>query len=280
MVQSSSALQEQVSLFVSGRKLKDLDTFSKSDPRCILFEKRFNQWVQVGQTERIANNLNPDFQTSFTVAYFFEKTQHFKFVMVDDDNNSGTDFDEIGSVEVTMGTLVGAPRQTWTGNLIYNGSANRGQIIVRTQSVAQSNLISKFSLSWQNVNNVAGGCMGMCSSRQFYRCQIMKEVPGDNNRFVVAATVPGEFNAANVRMPMMQIPMGALCNNDKNARIKFSLQSNRNNTIQVFQECVTSIAELESGKTALNCGNNCTALVENFEVRVKPSFVDYLRAGW
>jgi len=52
------------------------------------------------------NNLNPDFQMSFTVAYFFERAQNFKFEMVDiDDGNS---FDLIGEVTVTMGSLMGA----------------------------------------------------------------------------------------------------------------------------------------------------------------------------
>ena len=61
MVDPNASLQMQVNLFVSGRKLKDLDTFSKSDPRCILYEKRNNNWVKVGQTEQIMNTLNPDF---------------------------------------------------------------------------------------------------------------------------------------------------------------------------------------------------------------------------
>ena len=32
----SNAMMTKVNLFVSGRKLKDLDTFSKSDPQCRL----------------------------------------------------------------------------------------------------------------------------------------------------------------------------------------------------------------------------------------------------
>ena len=54
MVEANS-LQMQVNLFVSGRKLKDLETFSKSDPQCLLYEKRNNQWIKIGQTEQIKN---------------------------------------------------------------------------------------------------------------------------------------------------------------------------------------------------------------------------------
>ena len=52
------------------------------------------------------------------------------FVMVDIDN--GESFDAIGEVETTMGSLMGAKRQTFTANLEHNGAQNRGQIIVRT----------------------------------------------------------------------------------------------------------------------------------------------------
>ena len=97
----------QVNLYVSGRKLRDLDTFSKSDPQCILYEKSANgSWVKLGQTEQIRNSLNPDFKNSFTLAYFFEKVQTYKFVMIDGDG--GSDYDTIGEVEVTMGKLMGA----------------------------------------------------------------------------------------------------------------------------------------------------------------------------
>ena len=69
----------------------------------------------------ISNNLNPDFKTSFTCAYYFEKIQHFKFVMVDVD--SGDNYDLIGEAEVTMGNLMGASRQTWQANLSVPNNA-------------------------------------------------------------------------------------------------------------------------------------------------------------
>ena len=55
------------------------------------------------------NNLNPDFETCFTLAYWFEKVQKYKFQFVDVDSSTGQG-DDIGSVEVTMGDLMGAKR--------------------------------------------------------------------------------------------------------------------------------------------------------------------------
>lgn len=52
----SESLVMQVNLFVSARKLRDLDTFSKSDPMCFLYEhtgqrNKKNAWRKIGQTE-------------------------------------------------------------------------------------------------------------------------------------------------------------------------------------------------------------------------------------
>ena len=73
MVSGADTLKMQVNLFVSGRNLKSMDTFSQSDPICLLFEQINGNWVKKGMTEQIKNQKNPDFATSFSVDYFFEK---------------------------------------------------------------------------------------------------------------------------------------------------------------------------------------------------------------
>jgi hypothetical protein len=51
MVSPSSSLSLQVMFYISGRKLKNLDILSKSDPRCSVFEFVGNKWFLRGQTE-------------------------------------------------------------------------------------------------------------------------------------------------------------------------------------------------------------------------------------
>jgi Ca2+-dependent lipid-binding protein len=46
-------------------------------------------WKQIGKTEMIKDNLNPLFETSFFINYFFEKHQYLKFEVLDGDNMSG-----------------------------------------------------------------------------------------------------------------------------------------------------------------------------------------------
>ena len=49
----------QVELSISCSRLKDLDHFSKSDPAVFLYEKKGHEWIKLGRTEVIDNNLNP-----------------------------------------------------------------------------------------------------------------------------------------------------------------------------------------------------------------------------
>ena len=85
-----------------------MDVFSKSDPICILYTKENSNsnWNKIDQTEKIDNNLNPEFDKFFTLSYFFERQQHLKFEVIDDDG--GGKFDMIGSIETTLGHIMGA----------------------------------------------------------------------------------------------------------------------------------------------------------------------------
>lgn len=59
-----------------------MDVFSKSDPYVkISFKRDFNikQYLFLGRTETINNNLNPNFAKSFVIDYIFESRQDIKF---------------------------------------------------------------------------------------------------------------------------------------------------------------------------------------------------------
>ena len=142
-----STLSSKVHLYISGRKLKNLDTFSKSDPICRVFEKKGNGWVHIAQTEMIKDNLNPDFEQAITLPYYFERRQDFKFEMIDDDG--GGQYDLIGEAFTNMGAIMGAKAQMWSATLTKGGgSSSQGQIIVRAETVAEGNKCAKFRFRW------------------------------------------------------------------------------------------------------------------------------------
>lgn len=105
-------LYQTIELFIACRKLKDLDFFSKSDPYVkVSYRRDFTakNFLVLGRTETAQNELNPTFTKSFTLDFVFESRQDIKFEVFDDDN--GND-DFIGSVETTVGALMGTRNQT------------------------------------------------------------------------------------------------------------------------------------------------------------------------
>lgn len=79
---------QHVELFISCRNLKDKDVFSKSDPFAILRKKNQQYWVDLGRTETIDDNSNPNFQKSFIIDYSFQTRQEFQIEVRDDDDGS------------------------------------------------------------------------------------------------------------------------------------------------------------------------------------------------
>ena len=69
-----------VELSISGRNLRDMDVFSKSDPMCVVYVKPFGGrgWQEMARTEPIQNTLNPDFARKVKITYLFEEAQHLR----------------------------------------------------------------------------------------------------------------------------------------------------------------------------------------------------------
>uniref|UniRef100_A0A8C7GHN4 Copine 8 n=1 Tax=Oncorhynchus kisutch TaxID=8019 RepID=A0A8C7GHN4_ONCKI len=79
-----------------------MDTFSKSDPICVLYTQGISnkEWREFGRTEVIENTLNPEFVRKFILDYFFEERQNLRF----DLNEDGT-FTTCHKTEVVKNTL-------------------------------------------------------------------------------------------------------------------------------------------------------------------------------
>ena len=73
-------------LSFSGINLPNLDTASKTDAFCVLWEFKGNQKMKRGQTECVLDNLNPEFVATIDVAYHFEENQKFLLEVYDADD--------------------------------------------------------------------------------------------------------------------------------------------------------------------------------------------------
>ena len=117
---------QKVELYIQCRNLKDLDTFSKSDPQVRLLIKdgpTASTWKNIGETEVIDNNLNPDFRRTLQAFYQFEINQTVRFDVVDSDGPNQTEM--IGQVETSLASLVGAKDCIWTADLHVGGKKEK-----------------------------------------------------------------------------------------------------------------------------------------------------------
>ena len=153
--------KSRVQLFISGRKLKDLDVFSKSDPICYVHMRNSpnHPRQKIGETEMLNNNLNPDFARSFQVDFFFEKEQELLFEMWDDDGGGSKEL--IGRAMCHLGDIVGARGQTYVTDLRIDGDkGSRGKLIVRADILKDSNIEVKFSASASGLRAKSFCCFG------------------------------------------------------------------------------------------------------------------------
>ena len=81
-----NALKSKVSLTFSAMNLPNLDVGSKTDPFVVLWEMKGNQRMQIGKSEVIADNLNPQWVKNIDVQYYFEASQKFILQVYDADD--------------------------------------------------------------------------------------------------------------------------------------------------------------------------------------------------
>ncbi|XP_074646733.1 copine-8-like isoform X2 [Tubulanus polymorphus] len=137
---AATAPSSQVEVSISCRNLMDKDVFSKSDPLVVVYMKAFGseRYSEIGRTESIQNTLNPDFVKKFILDYFFEECQKLRFDVYDKDDPSAhldrQDF--LGSMECTLGQVVGSAGGRFTARLTGASRSNRGQITVSAEEIS------------------------------------------------------------------------------------------------------------------------------------------------
>ena len=126
----SSFLSTKVELFLCARNIPNMDTFSKSDPYCVAYIQTppTNQYTEIGRTETVRDDLNPNWSRTIIADFFFETKQCMKFSVFDYDESKP---DNLGEVYVTLGEIVGK------GTMMIN-LPKKGKLIIRVEEVKNS----------------------------------------------------------------------------------------------------------------------------------------------
>ncbi|CAD8090802.1 unnamed protein product [Paramecium primaurelia] len=270
--------QQKLELFISCRGLANMDTFSKSDPYVIMYVKRNNQWSEVGRTEIIKDNLNPNFSKSFIIEYYFECQQPLKFTCNDDDGHGQYDF--IGSAETTLASIAGARDQLVMLNLT-NGQKKTGVLIVRADQVRIINDKIIMQISADNLPDTR--FLPWHSTSPFFRLyRIRKDT---NQSLLVYESEPIKSNLKPI-WKRLDIQAQKLCNGDYFMPIRIEIWDYRTSGNHEHV-CSTdfSVNELQGKnniKKALMDKNkkySGVIIFNDLKLIEKPSFLDYLQSG-
>ncbi len=266
----------QVELFISARGLEDKDWIGKSDPLVKVYELINNEYVQIGQTEQIKDNLNPDFKTTITMKFVFETKQPLKFAVFDEDGKNSEQ--SLGECCTELGKLVGAPKQCSTLELTDQGK-NAGKLIVRvdsTQTQTNSDQIVVWQWAGQKIKNM-DGLFG--HSDPFLR--FLRSTP--EGEFLAYET-PQVMDNANPVWKPFDIPYAKLCYGKSSE--KFTIEcwdwqkSGKHQFIGKVQTSIDELSKTQNLDIVDGKGKKAgTLILKSMVIRSKPNFIEYLRGG-
>ncbi|CAN9506506.1 unnamed protein product [Ophioblennius macclurei] len=279
----------KVALSVSCEHLMDMDTFSKSDPMCVLHMNTSGpHWTEIGRTEKIQNCLNPKFSKSLLLDYYFEMVQKLRFEVYDIDSDSGSlqGADFLGALECTLGQIVSSRKLTRPLLLKDKNPAGKGTITVCAEERTDNRVVA-FEAAARKLDK-----------KDFFGksdpfLELYKQT--DTGWQLAHRTEVVKSNLNPVWKPF-RIPMQSLCGGDVEKSIKVDCydynSSGSHDFIGSFQTCLSQIqqasqsfaAEFEcinSKKKQKKKGykNSGVIIVKQCKVIKEYTFLDYIMGG-
>uniref|UniRef100_A0A8D0DYB5 Uncharacterized protein n=1 Tax=Salvator merianae TaxID=96440 RepID=A0A8D0DYB5_SALMN len=220
----------KVEITVSCRNLLDKDTFSKSDPLCVLYTQGIEtkQWREFGRTEVIDNTLNPDFVRKFILDYFFEEKQNLRFDLYDVDSKSPdlSKHDFLGQTFCTLGEIVGSPGSRLEKPLMMGAFTLHSKTGKPMPAVSNGGVPGKkcgtIILSAEELGNCRDvATMQFCANKLDKKDFFGKSDPfmvfyrsNEDGTFTICHKTEVVKNTLNPVWQSFAIPVRALCNGD------------------------------------------------------------------
>ncbi|XP_077356410.1 copine-8 isoform X1 [Festucalex cinctus] len=281
----------KVEITVSCRNLLDRDTFSKSDPICVLYTQGMGnkEWREFGRTEVIDNSLNPDFVRKFILDYFFEERQNLRFDLYDVDSKSAnlSKHDFLGQAYCTLGEAVGSLGSRLEKPLGGITGKKCGTIIVKAEELnnCRESVMMQFCGNKLDKKDFFGKSDPFLV---FYRSN-------EDGTFTICHKTEVVKNTLNPVWQAFKIPVRALCNGDYDRTIKVEVYDwDRDGSHDFIGEFSTSYRELSRGQSQFNVYevvnpkkkgkkkkylNSGTVTLLSFLVDIEVTFLDYIKGG-
>mmetsp|Transcript_20448 Transcript_20448/g.44661 ORF Transcript_20448/g.44661 Transcript_20448/m.44661 type:complete len:569 (+) Transcript_20448:73-1779(+) len=283
----SAAFSSWVELQVSCTNLKAADTFSRSDPIAVLYEKnlRTGEFKELGRTEVISNTSNPSFVKKIKVLYNFERVQELRVVLVDIDKGQNPETvnpnscDQLGHAEMRLADIFTAKGKSLSKALQNTKSASSVTITAEEMSAAREVLTIQLAAgSLKNVDTFSKSdpFLEISKATEDGRwLPVYKTETIDNNLNPVWKPITVSGTQLNNGDPYRPLKIRIYDYNDSGkhtllaeadcsaVKLKEMADSNGTNTLQLVR----------------NGTFGGTLAVRSFSVEVRPTFLDYVRSG-
>lgn len=287
---ASSIPSTSVELSLRCENLMDLDVLSKSDPFCVVHYRGSggqSQFVEVGRTELISDNLNPVWQKKIILEYNFEERQTLKFSVFDSDSTTSSldDHDFLGSVECSLGEIVSMQSKGFSKTLT-NGKGATIHITAEELSSNKEQLTLKFSGKKLDKMDWFG------KSDPFI--EILRST--ESNQYILVHRTDVIKNTLNPDWKPFQISNRSLSNGDDDRDLRFDVYDwNRSGTHEIIGSFHTSVRKLRTGRNSENTydvinkekqkkkgkkyNNSGSISLDSIKVEIVPSFLDFIKGG-
>lgn len=275
----------QIEMTLSCRNLINADILSKSDPYCSVWMKESwqDKYFEIGRTETIDDNLNPEWVKKFVINYNFETVQKMKFEVWDVDPN-GQDF--LGKFETTLADIVSFTGRQYIGNLTGIPGRNCGSIVIVTEEVASCKQIVNMQFRAKNLPKLSW----FFSNKPFL---VLSRANEDGTYSVVMKTESVDWTQ-NPCWKSILMRVTGLCNGDYDRNIKIDCyDKRRNGNHKVIGSCHTTLRSLRDSSESKNLNlinatkqrnnrnytNSGVLELISIDIIEEITFLDYIRNG-
>jgi Ca2+-dependent lipid-binding protein len=205
----------KLELSLSARNLVNRDIGSKSDPQCFVYMRQgfTDRYIEIGRTEVINNDLNPDWAKKLNIDYKFNESQQIKFEIWNIDRIAGNKF--LGQVIVELAKILvskGTHRQNLNSEEL-NANSFGGDILIRAEELSSNKqiVLMQFSASRLLEKHTYG-------TTDSYL--VISKANSDGTFSVVHKTEVAK-NAVKPKWKPFRISLQQLCSGDYERTLKF-----------------------------------------------------------
>jgi len=286
----ASVPSTSVELTLSCDNLRNLDLMSKSDPFCVVYYKdnsKQREFLEIGRTETIYDNLKPRWQKKIILDYNFEQRQYLKFSVYDSDSSSTylDSHDFLGSAEASLGEIVSTQSQGFSRSLTGGGD---GLVRVVAEELSQNKEVLNLKMAGAKLDK-----------KDFFgKSDPFMEIfrSSESGQYILVHRTEVIKNTLNPDWRPFQLSVRSLCNGDDERDLKFDVYDwNKSGSHEIIGTFHTTVRNLREGPCDLNkynvineekkkkkgkkYENSGVVILERFSAEVVPSFLDYIKGG-